>query len=307
MIKKNDQKKQTRMGNHSSKHNKPKIPQAKSPEPEPKKQGPLVPQFKEPENQGQDPRKWTPETKTPQTPPPVVKADPPKRVDATPPQIQQKPPPTTQKEKEKEKKVDPPKETHTQNTVEADFNKFLEEGKDHISVGTITSFFAEIGIDEENIGGLQALWVMWKLGSVEMGVITLQKYINGMSDLHVQSLQQLKEVIPKKLPQDLRSKPIELKKFLSFAFTYNLEKSKQLDKETTSELLALFYPDKPKQITNFMKFLNQPKSQMLRKDEWLMLYDFFNNIKEDLSNYQMDTTWPIMFDDYVEWKKAQKE
>ena len=85
-----------------------------------------------------------------------------------------------------------------------------------------------------------------------------------------------------------------------------MEGSKQIDKETASELLAQFYPDKAERVSSFVEFMNQPSVKPLNKDEWLMLYELFTTTKDDMSDYEMDSTWPLLFDDYAEWYKSRK-
>ena len=42
-------------------------------------------------------------------------------------------------------------------------------------------------------------------------------------------------------------------------------------------------------------------------DEWSMLLNFFTEVKPDCSNYQDDGAWPLLLDDYVEWRREQIE
>lgn len=189
-------------------------------------------------------------------------------------------------------------------SVELLFDQYKEEGHDCIGLSTIVRFLGDLGISEDDIGGLRALWVMWRLGSVEMGIVNRREFSEGLNKMGVRDMEQLKSQIPKSIPQDLSV--VDCKHFLEFAFTYNLEGgNKCLDKETTAELLSLFYPDKATRVYSFMKFLNQPRVERLRKDEWVMLYDLFRMTKDDMSDYETDSTWPLLFDDYYEWVKSQ--
>lgn len=38
-------------------------------------------------------------------------------------------------------------------------------------------------------------------------------------------------------------------------------------------------------------------------DEWMMMLNFFTEIKPDCSNYADDGAWPLLLDDYVEWRR----
>ena len=40
-------------------------------------------------------------------------------------------------------------------------------------------------------------------------------------------------------------------------------------------------------------------------DEWSMMLNFFIEIEPDCSNYQDDGAWPLLLDDYVEWRREE--
>ena len=46
------------------------------------------------------------------------------------------------------------------------------------------------------------------------------------------------------------------------------------------------------------------KDRAVSKDTWNQLYDFSKSIKPDLSNFDETAAWPVMIDEFVEWKKA---
>ncbi|KAL7718091.1 Defective in cullin neddylation protein [Entamoeba marina] len=257
----------------------------------------------------------TPQHKTPQ-----LSSQPPKSVTPPPPPLielknenkkqQNQKPKEVKKEDKKEESIKSKTPSTpvvgTPNPIEDIFEKYREEEKDYIGYTTITKFLGELGINEDDIGGLKALWVMWKLGSVEIGIISKNNFIKSMKNMKCDGLRDLQKLIPQSLPHDLRKNNKELKQFLAFAFTYNLEKSKQLEKDVTIDLLNQFYPDKKKHIEMFTEYLNLDKTPKLRKDEFLQLHDFFNSIHEDLKNFELDTTWPLLFDSYVEWKRSHQ-
>ena len=41
-------------------------------------------------------------------------------------------------------------------------------------------------------------------------------------------------------------------------------------------------------------------------DEWTMLLQFCREIAADCSNFQDDGAWPLLLDDYVEWRRADE-
>jgi len=40
-------------------------------------------------------------------------------------------------------------------------------------------------------------------------------------------------------------------------------------------------------------------------DEWMMILQFVRQVRPDASNYGEDGAWPILLDEYVEWRRAR--
>ncbi|ORE04667.1 hypothetical protein BCV72DRAFT_210892, partial [Rhizopus microsporus var. microsporus] len=60
-------------------------------------------------------------------------------------------------------------------------------------------------------------------------------------------------------------------------------------------------------VKPFIQFLQEKKPvKVINKDQWRSLLEFGKNIPEDLSGYDPVSYWPVLFDDFVEWKKKQE-
>lgn len=42
---------------------------------------------------------------------------------------------------------------------------------------------------------------------------------------------------------------------------------------------------------------------MVNRDQWANLLDFLVSVKADLSGWDEFAAWPLLFDEFVEWKK----
>ena len=47
------------------------------------------------------------------------------------------------------------------------------------------------------------------------------------------------------------------------------------------------------------------KKRGVTQDEWAMMLNFFQEIQPDCSNYADDGAWPLLLDDYVEWRRER--
>ncbi|RUO96387.1 hypothetical protein BC936DRAFT_142126 [Jimgerdemannia flammicorona] len=54
-------------------------------------------------------------------------------------------------------------------------------------------------------------------------------------------------------------------------------------------------------------FLRQDKKpvKVINKDQWLSFHEFSTTVAEDLSNHDDMSAWPVLFDEYVEWKRER--
>jgi hypothetical protein len=61
-------------------------------------------------------------------------------------------------------------------------------------------------------------------------------------------------------------------------------------------------------INNFIEYLSnfEKKIKCINLDQWKILIDFSYLIKDDLSNYDPNDSWPSLYDDFVEWLKDFK-
>ena len=71
-------------------------------------------------------------------------------------------------------------------------------------------------------------------------------------------------------------------------------------------LTLLLKPLYREHIEGISKFLEQHKECAKRgvsMDEWTMLLQFCREIAPDCANFADDGAWPLLLDDYVEWRR----
>ncbi|KAJ1944129.1 DCN1-like protein 5, partial [Linderina macrospora] len=59
-------------------------------------------------------------------------------------------------------------------------------------------------------------------------------------------------------------------------------------------------------VAKFVGFLGDEacKTKVINKDQWSSLLELSRSLRPDMSNYDDNGAWPVLFDDFVEWAKA---
>ena len=58
-------------------------------------------------------------------------------------------------------------------------------------------------------------------------------------------------------------------------------------------------------VNVFIQYINESGVKGIKRDEWENIYFFFKQNKQDLSSYSVDDAWPVIFDDFAEWKRSK--
>lgn len=58
-------------------------------------------------------------------------------------------------------------------------------------------------------------------------------------------------------------------------------------------------------LEHFLQFLSTSNHQRITLDQWESFLQFNHNVKLDLSNYDADGAWPLLLDEYVDWRRKQ--
>ncbi|ELR19180.1 defective in cullin neddylation 1, putative [Acanthamoeba castellanii str. Neff] len=156
------------------------------------------------------------------------------------------------------------------------------------------------------------LVLTWRLAAKTMGMFTHDEFISGLQALKVDSVPKLRHLFERQLPADLKN-PATLQEIWRFAFAYAKGKddAKIIDLNVAEVLITLLlqppahdYPH----VQPFLEFLSQQTScKALNLDQWTNLLDFLTHTKADLSIYDEAAAWPVLFDEYVEWARKNRQ
>ncbi|KAK2846568.1 hypothetical protein Q5P01_009567 [Channa striata] len=161
-------------------------------------------------------------------------------------------------------------------------------------------FCEDIGVEPENI---IMLVLAWHLEAANMGFFTKEEWLRGMTILQcdcTESLQSKLEYLRSELNDS-----IVFKNIYRYAFDFARDKDQRsLDMDTAKSMLALLLRRTWPLFPVFHQFLEQSKYKGMNKDQWYNVLEFSRTINADLSNYDEDGAWPVLLDEFVEWRKA---
>ncbi|KAG1455837.1 hypothetical protein G6F56_006972 [Rhizopus delemar] len=189
------------------------------------------------------------------------------------------------------------------NTVEkfriAHFEKYkdkdIEDGEEKIGPDGCQAFFSDIGAPLESVA--------WKMKSSRMGYITREEWDRCMNDWNIDSESKLKTSLSK-LQTTVESDDVMFKQFYLFTFAYAKSvDQKSMDIETSVALWQVLLSSYPI-VKSFIKFIEEKKPvKVINKDQWASMLDLCKFMPEDLSEYDNSSSWPVLFDEFAEWKK----
>lgn len=177
------------------------------------------------------------------------------------------------------------------------------ESKNQIEPVGMERFCKSLGVEPDNV---VMLILAHHLHAKTMGYFTMEEWCQGMRELRCDSTVKLK----KKLPS-LTAQLDDLNKFKSvFRYAFDFVKDtgqRTIDLETAKVMLNLLLEGRWSLLPQFSAFLNQSSNKCVNRDQWNNVLEFSRNIKDDLSNYDMDGAWPVMMDEFVEMVKCNQE
>ncbi|KAI7816227.1 Cullin binding-domain-containing protein [Gamsiella multidivaricata] len=123
--------------------------------------------------------------------------------------------------------------------------------------------------------------------------------------LEADTMQKLKAAMPG-LVAKLRD-PQQFKEFYRYVFMFAKDsEQKCMPLETACAMLQTVLKGRPHE-KRFVEFLEAKEPvKVINKDQWYNFLDFSDSITEDLANYDgASSAWPVLLDEYVEWRNEE--
>eukprot|EP00051_Salpingoeca_urceolata_P030201 m.8441 g.8441 ORF g.8441 m.8441 type:complete len:246 (-) comp3233_c0_seq1:81-818(-) len=183
------------------------------------------------------------------------------------------------------------------------FESYKDPTEANIGPDGTARLCVDLDVSPENV----ALLVLAKrLECKKMATFTQAEWLTGMGALRCDSTVKLKAILP-----DLRRSLDDPKFFKQvFLYAYDFARSanqnsgqKTIDKQTAVAMLDVLLRGCWVLLDSFSRFLEQCSARVINKDQWVNIHDFYKTVKPDLSNYDENSAWPVLLDEYVEWCK----
>jgi DCN1-like protein 1/2 len=119
----------------------------------------------------------------------------------------------------------------------------------------------------------------------------------------VVSMNQMKDQLPK-WDKEIHENRKAFKSFYNFVFCYlRPGNQKSLPFDTAIPTWKVLFGDKYPVLHVWNNFIQDVYKKPISKDTWEQFYEFVTTVKTDLSNYDQDSAWPVVFDDFSVYVK----
>lgn len=151
------------------------------------------------------------------------------------------------------------------------------------------------------------LIVFWKLNCKPVWEISRSEFMNGFTIYGCCTIEQMRAK-SKEWHEEIRSNEQQFKKFYNFVFDYLKEdKTILLIDEAIVSWNIVLKEKKWGLYQEWLNFLNAEGKKSISRDVWQQLWHFMAAYPDDLKDYDSASSWPIIYDDFVEWVKEKKE
>lgn len=188
--------------------------------------------------------------------------------------------------------------------VDSLFNSY-KDGKvdeDVLHPEGVENFLYDLKLDPSD---RKVLVLAWRCGAKRMGYFSRDEFRRGFALLNSSSVLQMRKAL-QAAEQPLQSLKV-LQDFYVFAFKYCLmdQGQKIIGVSTAAEMLKLVLQNRPF-VQSFCEYLLlQTDYKKMSMDQWTSFFRFSIHVKEDLSNYDSNSAWPVLLDNYVEWLQSK--
>jgi len=150
------------------------------------------------------------------------------------------------------------------------------------------------------------LLIAWKLRCEIVWEISLEEFYNGFTIFGCSSMDHIKKKI-KQWKSELHD-PQSFRNFYNFVFDYLKEDKKYLLTDVAIVSWQIVLKDRPwKLFPAFEKFLNETKVKSISRDVWQQLWHFINAYPKNFDEYDENSSWPLLYDDFIAYEKERKK
>jgi len=187
------------------------------------------------------------------------------------------------------------------------FDKFADlKDKESMQGEPLGQFFREAGVDPEKEAAV-TLGVAYKLKCKTLGEIKKTEFVEGYTSSSCDTMDKIKQDMNS--TREMLKDKVRFRDFYRWLFDFVKEEPdrKSLDLEPAIEFIRIVLPQHFPLCNEFLEFIKGQKLKSITADVWNQLFEFARDIKPDLSNYEVDGAWPVLFDDFVTYVNDKKK
>lgn len=177
------------------------------------------------------------------------------------------------------------------------------EPKDSIHGQGVLTFQKNLGASDDEDPTL--LLLAWKLKCETLWEISREEFMNGFTVYGCAAMDKIKYKIGEW--KDELKDNTQFRNFYNFVFDYLKEDKKILLTEDAIAAWKIVLKDGRKWglFNDFVEFLNAENKKSISRDAWQQLWHFMNSYPTSLKDYDVNSSWPIIYDEFVDWMEAQ--
>mmetsp|Transcript_12301 Transcript_12301/g.18639 ORF Transcript_12301/g.18639 Transcript_12301/m.18639 type:complete len:215 (-) Transcript_12301:151-795(-) len=163
-------------------------------------------------------------------------------------------------------------------------------------------------LDMDPSSDVRLLVLLWRLGSSQKpGCITKTEFVKGMKDIGASTVTDLINKSPSFDPGFLDKG--DFRDFFRFVFQFSREGThKTIEKEIVASLLPIVLDrNRAPHLEYFLQFLESCNHTVITLDQWDSFLQFQDSVGVDLAHYDDDGAWPLLLDEYVEWRREKSK
>lgn len=176
------------------------------------------------------------------------------------------------------------------------FGRYQDLGEERIVAEGVVRLCEDLGITAMDP---VTLVLARHCGAKRNGEFSREEFCRGMLQLGCTDLVALMARIPE-LRRELETRSA-CKTVYAFTFRYSLDEGvRSLPREVAIELWKLLLPPHFVLLEQWLDFVERRVKNTISEDVWMMVWDLATQVKGDLSNYDDDSSWPVLLDEFVE-------
>jgi len=187
------------------------------------------------------------------------------------------------------------------------FDKYADaKDKDSMQGEPLGQFFRDAGVDPEKEGAV-TLAAAYRMKCKVLGEIKRAEFVDLYTAAGCDTIDKIKGEMNS--VRSMLQDKVKFRDFYRWLFDFIKEEPdrKSVDLEPALEFLKCVLPPHFPLCNEFIDFLKLQKLKTVSSDVWHQLFEFARDIKPDLSNYEVDGAWPVLFDEFVAYVQEKKK